>query len=377
MLSKLTSTATAAFLIGAVGFAAPARAQIFVEPTGGPFLVCAFSGALQVSDPDDNCEGNRDNVTSLTFGSGVNNVITFTDAGTATFSNSTVQMSGLQAYSGTSAFNSTVTFTGPSVTFSTGTTFQNPATFNGAADFNAAITTGGITNAGTIDSTTVNANTINALNSLTATDGTITNLLVNNIFQVGSGSSIDMGGNRINDVGAGVADTDAVNVAQLNAATAAVTADVTALETVTATHATQIADLQTGQATTNDNVAANTTAIATNTTAIAANTTAIAANTADIADLQSYVGTLFDLRGSDRRDMKQGIASAVAMANAPMPSPGHLGYAFNGAVFRGEYAVGGSLAYRLPGPRSFAVTAGFSYAGNKNNAARIGVAGEF
>jgi hypothetical protein len=182
---------------------------------------------------------------------------------------------------------------------------------------------------------------------------------------------------RIVNLAAGTAATDAVNVGQLNAAVAGVTTNVTAVQTTTATHTTQIANLQTGLATTDENVAANTTAIATNTTAIAANTTAIAANTVDIADLQSEVGTLFDLRGRDRRDMKQGIASAVAMANAPMPSPGHLGYAFNGAVFRGEYAVGGSLAYRLPGPRSFAVTAGFSYAGNKNNAARIGVAGEF
>jgi hypothetical protein len=168
-----------------------------------------------------------------------------------------------------------------------------------------------------------------------------------------------------------------VNVAQLNAATAGITADVTVLEESTAAHTTQITQLQTGLATTNATVAENTADIATNASDIANNATAIVANSIDIADLQSDVGTLFDLRGRDRRDMKQGIASAVAMANAPMPSPGHVGYAFNGAVFRGEYAVGGSLAYRLPGPRSFAVTAGFSYAGNKNNAARVGVAGEF
>jgi hypothetical protein len=33
--------------------------------------------------------------------------------------------------------------------------------------------------------------------------------------------------------------------------------------------------------------------------------------------------------------------------------------------------------YRLPGSTPVAVSAGFSYAGNKNNAARVGVAGEF
>jgi autotransporter adhesin len=97
-----------------------------------------------------------------------------------------------------------------------------------------------------------------------------------------------------------------------------------------------------------------------------------------ITTLQTDVDTLFDLRDRDRRDMKQGVASAIAMANAPMPSaPGRVSYAFNGAVFRGEYAVGGSLMYRIPGNTPVAISAGFSYAGNKNNAARVGVAGEF
>jgi autotransporter adhesin len=106
--------------------------------------------------------------------------------------------------------------------------------------------------------------------------------------------------------------------------------------------------------------------------------TATAAFDNALGAVEADVGALFDLRRGDRRDVKQGIASAVAMANAPMPSaPGRASYAVNGAVFRGEYAVGGSLMYRIPGNVPVAVSAGFSYAGNKNNAARIGVAGEF
>jgi autotransporter adhesin len=97
-----------------------------------------------------------------------------------------------------------------------------------------------------------------------------------------------------------------------------------------------------------------------------------------IDGLNSQIDTLFDLRSQDRRDMKQGVASAVAITNAPMPSaPGRVTYAINGAAFRGEYAVGGSMMYRLNTESLMAVGLGVSSAGNKNTAVRVGVAGEF
>jgi len=97
-----------------------------------------------------------------------------------------------------------------------------------------------------------------------------------------------------------------------------------------------------------------------------------------VAELSSNIGDLYDLRDADRRDMKQGIAGAIAMASAPFPTePGGVSYAFNGAAFRGEYAVGGAISYRLNRSAPTAVSVGFSYAGNKNNGLRIGVAGEF
>jgi hypothetical protein len=49
----------------------------------------------------------------------------------------------------------------------------------------------------------------------------------------------------------------------------------------------------------------------------------------------------------------------------------------NGALFRGEPAIGGALMHRLSGENPIAIGAGFSFAGNKNNAFRLGVAGEF
>jgi autotransporter adhesin len=76
--------------------------------------------------------------------------------------------------------------------------------------------------------------------------------------------------------------------------------------------------------------------------------------------------------------MKQGVAAAIAIANAPMPSaPGRISYAVNGATFRGEYAVGGSLMYRLPTANPMAINVGLSHAGKKNTGVRVGVAGEF
>lgn len=172
---------------------------------------------------------------------------------------------------------------------------------------------------------------------------------------------------RIVNVAAGTAATDAVNVSQLNA----VSGNVTALQTTVNTNTAQIATL-------NTNVATNTTQI----TAIqAVNTTQssqISALQAAQDALDADIDTLFDLRGRDRRDMKQGVAAAMSMAQAPMPSgPGRVSYAVNGATFRGEYAVGASLNYRLNTQSPMAVSVGASFAGNKNNGFRLGVAGEF
>ncbi|HEY1606842.1 MAG TPA: hypothetical protein VGF77_14720 [Allosphingosinicella sp.] len=125
-------------------------------------------------------------------------------------------------------------------------------------------------------------------------------------------------------------------------------------------------------------VAANTANIATNTANIAANTASIAALQNGQAALSGRLDNLFAQTNIDRRDARQGIAAAVALSPAPMPSaPGRTSYTLNGSTFRGQYAVGASIMHRFDGERPFALTAGFSFAGNRNNAARIGVAGEF
>ena len=94
--------------------------------------------------------------------------------------------------------------------------------------------------------------------------------------------------------------------------------------------------------------------------------------------LDGQVGTLFDLRGRDRNDFKRGIAAATAMGQASFPSaPGKTSYVLNGATFRGQAAVGGSLMHRFDTDTPIALGVGFSFAGKKNNAFKAGVAGEF
>lgn len=94
--------------------------------------------------------------------------------------------------------------------------------------------------------------------------------------------------------------------------------------------------------------------------------------------LTGRVTTLENTVRQDRQDARRGIAAAVAMAQAPMPSaPGKVSYTVNVANFRDEQAVSASMAMRLRGPNTMAVTAGVAYGGGANTAVRVGVAGEF
>ena len=92
--------------------------------------------------------------------------------------------------------------------------------------------------------------------------------------------------------------------------------------------------------------------------------------------LDARVGSLFDLRASDRKDFKQGIAAVAAMAVPHFPSAaGRTSYASNFALFRGEVGFSAGIAHRFES--DFALTAGATYAGGKNTAVKAGVAGEF
>ncbi|HEX8238754.1 MAG TPA: hypothetical protein VF574_03335 [Allosphingosinicella sp.] len=155
-----------------------------------------------------------------------------------------------------------------------------------------------------------------ALNSVAVGQGSFAGQA--NTFSVGSGG----GERRIVNVAAGTGPTDAVNLAQLNAA--------------------------------------------------------IAGAAVDLSPLQSQVDALSALRLNDREDAQRGIAAAVAMSAPPMPSePGRVSYTLNGSIYRGEKAVGGSMMYRLNTSAPMAFGAGISHAGGGSTAVRVGVAGEF
>jgi hypothetical protein len=374
--NEITFSRIALLLSATLVWTTPARADIVLSPStnGGDFEgtnVCGILGGLYFSGDSGECEVDDSVVPdTMTFESGTElktlagSIANF--GGPVNFSSSNVQFSSATvAFGGGSAtFNNTVSFTGPSVTFG------NPVTFNGLTGFNAGVTTTNLTNTGGILTGTINASTG---------------------ISASSGANVNMGNNIIHGVAAGVAATDAVNVAQLIGATSGITADISALETVTDTHTTQIANLETTTVTHTTQIATLQTDLtaetATRITADAALQTNIdaeaatraAADTAlqtNVAGLQTDIDTLFDLRSRDRREARRGTAAAVAMSEAPMPSrDGGIAYSLHGATYRGQYALGGSLKYRIN--RAVALDVGLSHAGHKDTAARVGISGEF
>ena len=102
------------------------------------------------------------------------------------------------------------------------------------------------------------------------------------------------------------------------------------------------------------------------------------ASGAEMLALNSRMGLIDGELDNMRGEFRQGIAATVAMTPVQIPSePGRFSYAFNGSAYRGEYATGGSMMYRLNTKSPMAVGMGFSQGGGKNRAVRIGVAGEF
>jgi hypothetical protein len=83
--------------------------------------------------------------------------------------------------------------------------------------------------------------------------------------------------------------------------------------------------------------------------------------------------------GSVQKEARGGVAAAVALVNAPMPSaPGKTSWAGNVAKFKDQYAMGVSFSHRLNSNIPLAMTAGFAYTpGTSDVTGRFGMAGEF
>lgn len=79
----------------------------------------------------------------------------------------------------------------------------------------------------------------------------------------------------------------------------------------------------------------------------------------------------------NRNESRHGVAAAMAMVSAPMPSgPGRTAWAFNLATYKGAKATAFSLTHRLNTESPFAISSAVSYTSDAAGV-RVGLSGEF
>ncbi|MDP3512320.1 MAG: hypothetical protein Q8S20_06195 [Sulfuritalea sp.] len=77
-------------------------------------------------------------------------------------------------------------------------------------------------------------------------------------------------------------------------------------------------------------------------------------------------------------ESRRGIAAVAAMSNTPMPSaPGRTTWTVNTSYFQNETGAGFAFAHRLNTPVPLAITVGFGTGGGRQNVVRAGLMGEF
>jgi trimeric autotransporter adhesin len=105
---------------------------------------------------------------------------------------------------------------------------------------------------------------------------------------------------------------------------------------------------------------------------------AISALDQHLAGVDSNIANLQHQVSNNHSEARRGIAAAMAMPKADMPSaPGKVTYAAQVASYRGKGAIGAAFAYRFDTDFPLAATAGVSWAGKKDFGATVGVKGEF
>lgn len=104
----------------------------------------------------------------------------------------------------------------------------------------------------------------------------------------------------------------------------------------------------------------------------------LAALPIDLAGLDQRIDGVAAYAREGRREARQGIAAAMAMTAAAMPSrPGRTSWSGNTATYKGEWAAGFAVAHRLDVAMPVAINAGVSLTGNSFGGARMGLSGEF
>jgi hypothetical protein len=338
-----------------------------------------------------------------------------------------------------------------SATFGGGAEFTGGAVFNSGAQFNGQVNLAGFTtanqlnsgtiiNSGTLTTNSLNAGSINATGngrftgslssgSFSSTSALITQLRVaeSSIFNTSvtisgrlaltAGTAVDMGGNRLQNIGAPIAGTDAANRDYVDAAVIGVQGNVTALTEQVETHETRITAVEmqnlvqdnrlTAVETTNivqdtrltavenTNIIQDTRLSVVETENVTQNTrltsiesvnvrqdsrmTAIeAVNTIQsdqISVLQDQVGGLNTSVSGLRRNIRQangGIAAAVALGGTMVVPDSAVSLSFNLATYRGEQGFSGAVVGRIA-PKVY-VNAGVGGSTvRRSTAGRVGV----
>jgi hypothetical protein len=102
------------------------------------------------------------------------------------------------------------------------------------------------------------------------------------------------------------------------------------------------------------------------------------ASATDIQNVNARIDQAFQQLNSNTAQLQHGIAAAVALPSAFMPSaPGRTSWAVNAATFNGDVGAGFSLAHRFNTSVPLAITASYGYGGGSANVARLGFMGEF
>jgi hypothetical protein len=97
-----------------------------------------------------------------------------------------------------------------------------------------------------------------------------------------------------------------------------------------------------------------------------------------VGALESRTNALSQYTTETRREARQGVATALAMPTASMPSaPGRTTWVLNSATYRGEWAGGAALSHRLPTAVPLAINVGYAYGGDGGHGVRAGLGGEF
>ncbi|MGU3536241.1 hypothetical protein [Methylobacterium sp. A54F] len=97
-----------------------------------------------------------------------------------------------------------------------------------------------------------------------------------------------------------------------------------------------------------------------------------------VGAVESQLGALGRYATESRREMRQGVATALAMPTASMPSaPGRTSWVANSATYKGAWAGGMALAHRLDTAVPLALSVGYAYGGDNSHGVRAGLGGEF